>query len=241
MALPNTSKPAFPNMPSAPGAPSVPKQIGAVQNTVVSTISDIVRVINLFFPPQWGLFTYDGSPVLTASAGLSLTNLIGTVNRFASVQGIAALLNGDPASVFGVEFRKSKRISTAPQEQGAFLSYNKVTDPFQARVTYLQGGSDDDRNSFLQQVDQACEALDLFLLVMPDFTYPSINVVDYNYSRSSRGGMTLLRVEVQIEQVRVVGTTQFTQTATPNGAAPTNIGTVQGQSPPVGTPSGPVT
>ena len=232
MAIAPTPKPQYPNVPSAPGAPSVAQQVGAVQNTVVSSVSDIVRIKNLFFPPQWGIYTTAGQPVLTASAGLSPTNLLISVNSLASVNGLSSLFSGDAASVYGVEFTRTKRISTAPQEQGAFLSYNKVSDPFQGRVIYLQGGSDDDRNSFLAQVDQALNALTLFLLVMPDYTYPNINVVDYSYQRTSRNGMTLLRVEVQVEEVRVVGTAQFSQTETPAGAAPVNSGTVQPQTPP---------
>ena len=232
MAIAPTPKPAFPNVPQVPGAPSVAQQIGAVQNTLVSSVSDIVSITNLFFPPQWGIYTTTGQPVLTASAGLSPTNLISSVNSVASVNGLSSLFSGDAASVYGVEFMRTKRISSAPQEQGAFLSYNKVSDPFQGRIIYLQGGSDDDRNSFLAQVDQALNALTLFLLVMPDHTYPNINVVDYNYQRTSRNGMTLLRVEVQVEEVRVVGTAQFSQTTTPAGASAVNSGTTQPTTPP---------
>lgn len=235
MALPNTAKPSAPNVPQVPGAPKVARTVGSVQNTVVSVISDVARIARLFFPPQWGIYTSAGSPVLTAHAGLSPTNLIGSINRLVSANGLSSLFSGDAASVRSVEYRREKRISTAPQEEGAFLSYNKVSEPFQGRVTYLQGGSDDDRSSFLAQVNQALNTLDLFLLVMPDFTYPNVNVVSYTYHRSSHRGMTLLEVEVQVEQVRVVGTAQFAQTETPSGASPTSSGTVQPTSVPTGT------
>ena len=237
MTIAPTPKPAFPNVPQFPGAPVVPSQVGAVQNTVVSTIADIGQIANIFFPPQWGLYTAGGSPVLTASAGLSPTNLLSSVNSLASVNGLTSLFSGDAASVRGVEFRRTKRISTAPQELGAFLSYNKVSDPFQGRVIYLQGGSNDDRASFLQQVDQALNTLTLFLLVMPDYTYANVNVVDYSYSRTSRKGMTLLEVEVQVEEVRITGTAQFSSTTTPAGASATNTGTVQPQAVPNGVPT----
>ena len=240
MTIPNTPKPAFPNVPQVPGAPIVPRAIGGTQNAVVSTVSDIAQIINIFFPPVWGLYTIYGTPVLTASAGLSPTNLLSTVNSAASVNGLASLFSGDAASVRGVEFRRTKRISSAPQEEGAFMSYNKVSDPFQGRVVYLQGGSNDDRASFLQQVDQALNTLTLFLLVMPDVTYPNVNVVDYSYQRTSHKGMTLLEVEVQIEEVRVVGTAQYSQTETPSGASSVNSGTVQPATVPSGVSAGAV-
>jgi len=237
MALPNTVKPAFPDIPQVSGAPNVVRAVGSGQSTVVAVLADAARIARLFFPPQWGLYTIEGSPVLTAHASLSPTNLISSINSLVSVNGLSSLFSGDAASVRSVEFRREKRISTAPQEEGAFMSYNKVSEPFQARVTYLQGGSDDDRNSFLQQVNQALNALTLFMLVMPDFTYPNVNVVGYEYQRTSRRGMTLLQVEVMVEQVRVVGSAQFTQTETPAGANTTNTGTVQATDAPTGVPA----
>ncbi len=237
MALSNTSKPTYPNVPQVSGAPVVPRAIGSTQSAVVLAVSDVARIARLFFPAQWGLFTTGGSPVLTAHAALSPTNLLSSVNSLASVNGLTSLFSGDAASVRSVEFRREKRISTAPQEEGAFMSYNKVSDPFQARVIYLQGGSEDDRSSFLSQINQALNALTLFMLVMPDFTYPSVNVVDYSFQRTSRRGMTLLEVEVRIEQVRVVGTAQFSQTETASGASPENNGTVQSLDTPAGVPA----
>lgn len=230
MAIPNTPKPAFPNVPQVPGAPIVPRSITSTQTSIVGIASSIARIVNIFFPPQWGLYTTDGSPVLTASDGLFPSSL-GSLNRLASVNGLSRAFSGNPASVKGIEFRREKRISTAPQEEGAFLSYNKVSDPFQAKITYLQGGSDADRRNILNQVNTALNVLDLFMLVMPDMTYPSVNVVHYDFNRTSRKGMTLLEIDVWVEQVRVVGTAQFSKTETPAGASPTNGGTVQPETP----------
>lgn len=221
MAIPNTIKPPFPDIPRLPGAPTVARGIGAIQNTVVSTLATVARVVNLFFPPQWGLFTTDGVPVFTGNVHIG---------------AIPLPFIGKRVSVKGTEFRREKRISTAPQEEGAFMSYNKVSDPFQAKITYLQGGSDGERESFLTQLNNALNTLTLYLLVMPDFTYPNVNVIHYDYTRTARHGMTLLEVDVWVEQVRIVGTAQFTSTETPSGASSVNTGTVQGQTPPVGVP-----
>jgi hypothetical protein len=132
-----------------------------------------------------------------------------------------------------LDFRQNYRISTAPQEQGAFLSYNKVQDPFDGRVTFLVGGTQGQRAAFLSTVAALAASMNLYALVMPEVTYPSVNVTHYDFRRTSRSGVSLLAVDVWVEQVRVTGTTAYsnTNTATPSGADPVNGGNVQPLSP----------
>src|SRR6185503_11295777 len=113
----------------------------------------------------WGLFTEDGSPLFPGFSAVPF------VNSLAAGTGIANTSVGD------VGYRREYRISTAPQEQGAFLSYNKVQMPFDARVTYLVSGLSAIRTAFLQQLEAAAASLDLYSVVMPEFIYPSANII----------------------------------------------------------------
>jgi hypothetical protein len=201
MPIPVTEKPQFPSVPQAPGVPPVLRQIGAVQNDTVLLVTDAAQVLALFASPQWGIFSSGGAPAITAD------------------------------TVLDVEYRQENRISTAPQEQGSFLSYNKVSDPFTARVTFAQGDSAAERSAFLNQILAVQASLDLFSLVTPEITYPSVNVTHHDYRRTSIRGVTLLVVDVWVEQVRVTGTSQFSNTAQPGGANQVNGGTVQPQAP----------
>jgi hypothetical protein len=209
----------YPNVPTAPGVPPLLRQAGAVQSTVVALAADAVSVAGMLQGPQWGLFTAAGAP---AFAGATSSNIL---NAAAGAIGVTN------QSVLDLEFSQDYAIATAPQEQGAFLSYNKVSRPFTARVTYAVSGLASFRTAFLQQVQSLISSLTLLSLVMPDYTYPSCNVTHYDFRRTSRSGVTLLIVDIWVEQVRVTGTAAFsnTNTASPSAADPVNGGTVQPQ------------
>lgn len=192
--------PRYPNVPMAPGVPPLLRQVGQIQNVTTLLAADAGRFINMFAPPQWGIFL-DGAPAITGDNVIDLT------------------------------FRNDFRITTAPQEQGAFVSYNKVSDPFDGRVTFTQGGTIAERTAFLAQAQAALLSLGLYSLVMPEFTFPNVNVVHYDFRRAVERGATLLIVEVWVEQVRVTGTAAFSNTVAPAAADPKNGGTVQAQPP----------
>jgi hypothetical protein len=218
MPIPVTPKPTYPNVPQAPGVPSVLRRVGQVQNNVVLLAGDVVGILNLFTGPQWGLFTSTGAPAFGSVSG----TILGTLGRLAGLGG---------QSVGEVDFRNGYRISTAPQEQGAFMSYNKVNDPFQGRVTYIVSGLQGQRSAFLSAVSAAIASLDLYSLVMPEHTYPSCNITHYDLRRSAQNGITMFGVDIWVEEVRIAGSPQFSNTASASGADPVNGGTVQPQTP----------
>lgn len=214
MAIPPTPKPP-PNVPSAPGVPPL-NRVANVQNNAALLLADGAQILNLFSEPQWGLFTQDGGPLFP---GFSATPVI---NALASGVGLANTSVGEEA------YRREYRISTAPQEQGAFLSYNKVQMPFDGRVSYIVTGLAATRGFFLQQLETAAAALDLYTLVMPEMVYPSVNIIHHDFRRSARRGLQMLEIDVWVEEVRVTGTAQFSNgtTKAPSGADPFNAGGV---------------
>lgn len=198
MALPPTPVPQFPDVPNAPGVPTVLRAPGAVAVAgVIQMVADAAGVSSTFGAPQWGIFDTSGNPVIVAD------------------------------SVLDVAFRQEYRISTAPQEQGAFVSYDKVQLPFDGRVTFAQSGEPGDRQAFLQQILTAAASLDLVSLVMPEITYLSVNIIHHDFRRTARAGVQLLAVDVWVQQVRVTGTAAYTNTQQPSGANPVNGGSVQ--------------
>jgi hypothetical protein len=197
------------------------RQIGNIQNTAVLLAADTIEVVGMFQAPRWGIFTASGAP---AFIGAQDSGLLAQVISF---------LGPTAQSVGAVGFRSEYRISTAPQEQGAFQSYNKVQMPFDGRVTYRVGGTQAQRSSFLQQVIAAEASLDLFSLVTPEITYPSVNITHHDYRRTASAGLTLIEVDIWVEEVRVSGTTQYTNsnTGSPSGSDAVNGGAVQPLSP----------
>lgn len=147
--------------------------------------------------PRWGLYDQGGSPILVAS------------------------------SVYGVEYARDYRVSDYPQEQGAFASYNKVNTPFQAKITYLVGGSMEERAGFLAQAEAVVASLNLIAVVTPEIVYPSANPTHISYRRTARQGVTLLLVEIWCEEIRVISGVGLSNTRSLNGATPQQNGNVQ--------------
>lgn len=129
-------------------------------------------------------------------------------------------------NVTAFNFKKSSRISKYPQEQGAFASYNKVTVPFEPKIKFSTGGSIADKANFIASVDAISGDLNLYTVITPEVSYPSCNVIDYDYDRN-HGNAGLLEIEVWLEQVVIAGASTFSNTASPTDAAQVNNGLVQ--------------
>lgn len=200
MAMPTLSVPQYPSVPAAPGVPALLSTIDQVQNTVVLAVADALLVLNMFAPPQWGLF----------ASGVQVVK---------------------PDSVISVSYRQDDRISSAPQEQGGFNSYNKVALPYDARITFAKGGTVAQKNAFINSIMAAQKSLNLYEVVTPEAVYFSANVVHHDYDRSQRSGAGLLLVDVWVEEVRIGGTSQFTNTQNSASQSSQNQGQVQAGTP----------
>lgn len=156
---------------------------------------DSPSLASVFGPQQWGIFGQGGQPVLVSE------------------------------SVAAVEYARDYAISDYPQEQGAFESYNKVQNPFQAKVTLL---SNQTRAQLLNALEAATYSLSLVSVVTPEVTYPSANITRYSLRRTSRSGVTLIAVDIWLEEVRQDAGTQLSSTnpqaASANGGTPSPIG-----------------
>ena len=177
--------------------------------------ADVTSIVNMFDAPEWGLFTASGAPAFDAGGGGSI---------FATVA--SRLFGAGGSSVKELEFRNDNRISNAPQEQGAFVSYNKVASPYNGRVTYIVTGDKATRSNFLRQVAAAIESLELYTLSMPERVQKNCNVVHYDFRRSARG-VSQIMVDVWVEEIRIVQAGEFTNTQNPAAAEEQNDGVVQ--------------
>jgi hypothetical protein len=136
-----------------------------------------------------------------------------------------------PDSIVSFDFKNEWHLPTAPQENGAFQSYNKVATPFEPRVTMTKGGSESDKHEFLNKLESVAAALTLYTVVTPTRTYENVNITHYDYHRTATNGVGLLTVDVYMQEVRVAPPPAFTNTAQPSGANSVNGGSVQpGQS-----------
>lgn len=178
------------------------------------------------------VFRAPSGPVFTAI--LLATDALLILRSFLPSEWGIFMESGQPAvipdSIISVDQRKEWRISDYPTEDGGFQTYNKVETPGDIRVRMAVSGVES-RGPFLASVQAMCSALDLLTIVTPDAAYDSMNAIHYDYRREQRSGASLLQVDVWFEEVRVTAQTQFTNTKSPEGAANSSGGNVQGVSP----------
>jgi hypothetical protein len=179
----------------ANGIPAL-ASINHVVAGVVLLAADVIGILNMLGPPQWGIYL-NGAPALA------------------------------PDSIISAEVKADWRLSDYPQEPNAFGTYNKVRTPIDSRVTMTKGGPG--IGQFLLAVEAAAASLNLYDVVTPDRVYSSANITHYDYRRNNLNGVSLLSIDLWLEEVRVTGTTASANTQAPSGASPVNGGNVQGQ------------
>lgn len=133
-------------------------------------------------------------------------------------------------NVVEVVYQKEYTLSDYPVEEGAFETYDKVELPYTATVRFSTGGSLQDRQNFLSSIDAIIGNTTVYDVVTPEKTYISANLQKQSYKRTSSNGVGLIAVDIDLLQVRVTATAQFSNTGAPNTPI-TNASTPSGQDP----------
>lgn len=194
----------YPYVPIAPGVPLVARIAASIAPNPIFAAAD-VSGLPLGGTPQWGIYDSSGNQVVQAD------------------------------SVISFEFEQDYRISDNPVEgtpgSGAsgFETYNKVTEPFQTRITFAKGGTIADRQVFLANVQSVANDLNVYSVITPEQTYPSCNITHWGYHRTADQGVTLMLVDVWLEEIIVLAGAAFTNTTDPSGSDSQNQGTPQSQ------------
>lgn len=197
----------YPNVPDAPGVPRVFRLESAPPTPSVAPLAGDALGGSQAARVTWGIFTRGG--------GLAL----------------------EPDNIVVVEPSREFRISDYPVEEGAFRSYNKVATPAVERVTLTKGGDVATRTAFLQRVEAMLESTELYTVVTPEAAYTNRNLVRRDMRRSADDGASLLKLELEMMEVRVSAASAFTSAnaAVDPGTAPrsasganrVNVGPVQ--------------
>lgn len=193
-----------PNVPLTAGVPALARAASAV--AVAGNLALIgagaLRQLGLIGKPKvWAVLGPDGKAIIT------------------------------PDSVLDLEYRGESKISTYPVEGGSFGSYNKVQAPFDLHIIMTCSGGKMTREAFLARMESLKASVELCSVVTPDAVYKPLNLVQFDYRRTSTNGVTLLTVNASFEEVRVTATTEYTKTATPAGAGMVNNGSTKAEAP----------
>lgn len=168
---------------------------------------------------------------LTIVGELLPLNLFGQKFGILNQSGAAAIV---PDSFVDFEYREEHKIPIYPIEQGSFQSYNKISLPFDIRVTLTCSGNGAMRKSqFLAAIDKLLFGLDLVSVVTPEATFMNCNLVHVDYRRESNRGATLIIAQLWFQEVRVVQAVTV-PTTQPSGASAQPLGQLSPTTPKVG-------
>ncbi|WP_146882493.1 phage baseplate protein [Acetobacter nitrogenifigens] len=173
---------------------------------------------------QWGLFDSSNSAVITSGR------------------------------VRAIDMRVGYQVTDAPQENGAFMSYNKVKQPRQIMLEVLCDGSTMSygdtsaidnlvstfttgatggstiRKRFLAALEALVANTTLYTATTPEATYPNMNVVGYSIRRAADRGLYLLYADIMLQEIRLTAVSRkATAAQEPSGETQQNSGNVQTQ------------
>lgn len=229
----------FPDVPAFPGVPQLAR-VPAFLAVQAQTVSGVVSMSSTNVTMSASNLTVSFVGSLENAAIASISRAMWQSAQSAPQWGVLdkdGNIAIDADSVITFEHAADYRVTSAPVEQGQFASYNKVANPNQASVVLVKGGSLDDRTNFLKQIDTVLASLDLYSILTPEHTYPSINAVRREITRREQKGAYFLEVELFFEEIReqvlqysasVASTANAQQ---PSALPATNIGNAQPTAP----------
>lgn len=158
------------------GIPNVPNFKGLVSGSLNAAISlGGAALINAIFGNYWGIFNEFGIPILLAD------------------------------NVTSLKYSNTAKVSQVPIEQGSFVSYDKVQDPYKATVQLTKGsGGTFERGAFIAQIEILSKSTLKFHIITPEYVYVNATIVGYDISREASDGAQLLKVNLHLEEIREV-------------------------------------
>lgn len=191
--------PVFPDVPKVPGVPAVARSLVNPGTATEPQLTQDSITVAATAKNQWGVYSTAGALVL------------------------------DPDSIEAIGYDAESRVADYPIENGKFESYDKVTLPFANRVIMTKGGTLTQRQAFIRDVENIRTNLELYSIVTPEWTYLGVNITRVSVDRSREQGGGILRVELQLQEIRQNATASFSQTRDPASADPVSNGSVQAQ------------
>jgi len=160
----------------------------------------------------------------TTTTSISVPSKVVGSWQIVDSQGAAMIT---PDSVLQLEYRGESRISSAPMEQGAFASYNKIASPYDLRLVITCGGNGVmSRDDFLSTLNALANSTALCTVVTPDAIFADCNLASFDYRRQANNGATLIIADCFFQEIRQTASAGYTNTKQVSGADPIKRGSV---------------
>lgn len=213
----------FPNVPNVAGVPQVLRAFPAAPPAILGTAAGIGQLVRSFISkPVWGVFKHTDSIDTNKKDGLETV--------FITAKRLPVVI---PDSIRDFGYDREWAITTAPTQNGGFVDYNRVAQPFEIHLRMTKGGSEKDRTNFLKQIEDL-GTTQLYDIITPEKTYLNCNFLRIGMPRrGEKGAYWLSEVDLYFREIRVV-TSQYTKTQVeqPKSASASSVqnnGTQQGQ------------
>jgi hypothetical protein len=195
----------------ANGIPALLDKAAYVANTAALLAGDALIAVNMFKPSGWAVYGWVSGGVgriditdpvfVVASAASKIASSV--ANGFTNPLGLASGAGSKmPDSIVSMDYKREYKISDAPQELGAFQSYNKVQRPATIHLRLAKGGSAADRNAFIAWIESQAAGTKLLAIQTPEQTYGGYCIQDFDYRKSSTDGAGIAVVDVEFLQIR---------------------------------------
>lgn len=187
----------YPDVPNVAGVPALPR--------------------NPLFPPT-------PPPILLTQDAISTPQSVPAQKWGLYSQGEPVILADN---VIEIEYKQNWAIADYQMEEGAFESYDKVSNPFEIALAFSCGGSIDQRQQFLDSIKNIAGDLNLYDVYTPEENYLNVNISHYDYKRTATNGMGLIVVNIYVQQIRITTTSPFNNTTNVGSNARVNDGVAQ--------------
>lgn len=191
----------YPDVPAEPGVPAL-FRAETDSSRPAQERSTLGRLVeSIFGVPQWGLYRSLRQPALVFD------------------------------TFVGITFKHETDVAQAKLEKGEVSPFNKTEKAWEVIVTLAHSGYEASRGAMLEELERMVRGTELYSIVTPEITYPSVTLATYSYERGVKNGASMLMVALTLKLVREPPVAKATKTQEPSGAAQQSNGQVQTTSP----------
>ncbi|MEG2172379.1 MAG: hypothetical protein RRY29_03865 [Desulfovibrionaceae bacterium] len=137
-------------------------------------------------------------------------------------------------SFIDMDFKDDSKVPDQPVEEGGFFSYNKVESPAETFVTLAMQGDETAIADAVETLGKAKRETSLLSVLTPSHVIDSVTLTGFNYRRRREDGLSLLVVELHLQEIRQVAAQYVSipvrQAKNPSDASKQDRGKVQNKS-----------
>ena len=106
----------------------------------------------------------------------------------------------DVDSMVDLKFSDTSKVASFPIEQGGFVSYDKVLEPFKPKIRLAVGGQKRIAK-FMNKLSSELRSVHLYSISTPEHRYENVTLENYEYVRETDKGKNLLVADLTFRQI----------------------------------------